>query len=106
MNTKTHPNAEEIYNHLKSEIPTLSKTSVYLNLNLFTKLKIIESIKTKNEQRFDFMHTEHINFYCTKCKQIFDIPIKEIKLVFNSEKFIIHKINLYVEGICEACART
>ncbi|MFN3478692.1 MAG: Fur family transcriptional regulator, partial [bacterium] len=42
INSKSHPTAHEIYQKLKPQIPTLSKTSVYLNLNIFVNKKIIQ----------------------------------------------------------------
>jgi len=107
MNTKTHPTAHEIYEQLKKEIPTLSKTSVYLNLNLFLKKKIIMDLKTKEEQRFDFIQYEHINFYCRICKKVFDLPIvnyikeNDIKV----DEFMVEKINIYLEGVCKDCGK-
>ncbi|MCS7165066.1 MAG: Fur family transcriptional regulator [Candidatus Calescibacterium sp.] len=103
IENRTHPTADEIYNHLKKEIPTLSKTSVYLNLNLFLKKKIIQDIKMKEEQRFDYMEQYHLNFYCISCKKIFDLPVKELKISIDNQKFLVEKINIYLEGICENC---
>ena len=34
---KTHPTAESIYEKLEKEIPTISRTSVYNALNLFSE---------------------------------------------------------------------
>ncbi|MCS7243312.1 MAG: transcriptional repressor [Candidatus Calescibacterium sp.] len=105
MKNKTHPTADEIYSHLKKELPTLSKTSVYLNLNLFLQKKIIHDIKIKEEQRFDFMEEEHLNFYCKLCKKIFDIPLKELKIEIFPNDFYVEKVNIYLEGTCENCGK-
>ncbi|MCX7759036.1 MAG: transcriptional repressor [bacterium] len=105
MKNKTHPTADEIYSHLKQELPTLSKTSVYLNLNLFLQKKIIHDIKIKEEQRFDFIEEEHLNFYCKLCKKIFDIPLKELKIEITSHSFSVEKVNIYLEGTCENCGK-
>ncbi|MCS6955772.1 MAG: transcriptional repressor [Candidatus Calescibacterium sp.] len=105
MKNKTHPTADEIYSHLKQELPTLSKTSVYLNLNLFLQKKIIHDIKIKEEQRFDFIEEEHLNFYCKICKKIFDIPLKELKIEISSHGFSVEKVNIYLEGTCENCGK-
>lgn len=103
IKSKAHPTADEIYKKLKAEIPTLSKTSVYLNLNLFLKKKLIQSIQIKEEQHFDYMGEEHINFYCTKCEKIIDIPLEKAKININIENFIIEKIN--IEGVCKNCGK-
>ncbi|MFN4220235.1 MAG: Fur family transcriptional regulator [bacterium] len=105
INSKSHPTAHEIYQKLKPQIPTLSKTSVYLNLNLFVNKKIIQNIKTKQEQRFDYIENQHINFYCNQCKVIIDIPLKEIKVNFENDNFIFEKLNIFAEGVCKICAK-
>ncbi|MEN3015150.1 MAG: Fur family transcriptional regulator [bacterium] len=105
MKSKTHPTAEEIYTTLKKQIPTLSKTSIYNNLNILLSKKIIKDIKTKKEQRFDYIEKEHLNFYCQVCEKIFDIPLQELKILFKARNFKVEKINLYAEGICEKCQK-
>lgn len=106
IKNKNHPTADIIYKDLKKEIPTLSKTSIYLNLNLFLQKKIIKDIKIKEEQRFDYIEEEHINFYCKICKNIFDIPIQEFKLSLKTHNFTIEKINIYLEGVCKNCGKS
>jgi len=103
---ENHPTVDEIYKELKQIFPTLSKTTVYLNLNLFVKYNIVKSFNMdNNEQRFDFIKQEHINFFCEKCRKIYDIPIKEIKIEYQNNKHKVEEIVLYLKGICKECKK-
>ncbi len=101
---ENHPTVDEIYKELKNIFPTLSKTTIYLNLNLFAKNDIIKVLNVdNNEQRFDFIKQEHINFFCEKCKKIYDIPLEEIKIKYENTEHQINDTILYLKGICKEC---
>jgi len=101
---ENHPTVDEIYKELKNIFPTLSKTTIYLNLNLFVKNDIVKVLNVdNNEQRFDFIKQEHINFFCEKCKKIYDITIKEIKIKYEEIEHEINDTVLYFKGVCKEC---
>jgi Fur family peroxide stress response transcriptional regulator len=101
---ENHPTVDEIYQELKQIFPTLSKTTIYLNLNLFVKYNIVRSFNMdNNEQRFDFIKQEHINFFCEKCKKVYDIPVNEIKIEYQNNEHKIKETVLYLKGICKEC---
>ncbi|MGB9638055.1 MAG: Fur family transcriptional regulator [bacterium] len=107
ISNENHPTVDDIYQELKKIFPTLSKTTIYLNLNLFVKNNLVKALNVdNNEQRFDFIKQEHINFFCEKCKKIYDIPIKEIKIEYENSNYEIKDIILYLKGICKECKKT
>jgi Fur family peroxide stress response transcriptional regulator len=94
-----------IYKELVNEIPTLSKTTVYNTLKLFSGKNIILLINIEeNELRFDADTTDHGHFKCTKCGNIldFDIDLSEINTK-NIEKYKIDETHLYIKGMCDKC---
>jgi len=102
---KNHPTVDMIYKELVNEIPTLSKTTVYNTLKLFSGKNIILLINIEeNELRFDADTTDHGHFKCTKCGNIldFDIDLSEINTK-NIEKYKIDETHLYIKGMCDKC---
>lgn len=104
---RNHPSVDMIYNYIKEEIPTLSKTTIYNILKLFIKHKLVKPITIEGDElRFDTYVEPHIHFKCIKCGNIYDIEfdtdifkIKEIdgNKVINSE--------IYLFGICKNCLK-
>lgn len=100
---KTHPTAEEIFNHLKKDLPSISRATVYNTVRLFEDKRIIQSIKIeKKEARFDATATRHGHFRCSKCGKIFDVDIDNLK-VKGVDGFEIEKWQLNLEGKCRQC---
>ena len=106
MSNDNHPSVEEIYKDLKKIFPTLSKTTVYLNLNLFSKKNIIKVLNVDNdEQRFDFVKKEHINFFCEKCKKIYDLDLTKLEIQYEASKHQVNELLIYLKGICMECKK-
>ena len=104
---KTHPTAEAIYNKLEKEIPTISRTSVYNTLNLFSRSGLICPISvTGKEARYDINMSPHHHFLCEKCGRIFDLDVeckyqKEGKV----EGHVVKEWHSYFKGTCKECRK-
>lgn len=105
MVKKNHPTADQIYNELVSEIPTLSKTTVYNTLNLFIKSGLTRVITIEeNEMRYDADVADHGHFKCESCGYVYDFWVN-IEC-FGSEVlpgFKTNEKNVYFKGICANC---
>lgn len=107
--TDTHPNAEWVYNKLKSEYPDLSLATVYRNLNMLKNEGIISSVGVVfNKERFDGRTVPHTHAVCGKCGKIFDIdnivfPNEILKDVEKLADFRIEYSKLQLIGICSDC---
>ncbi len=102
---KTHPPAEEIYNALVGEIPTLSRTTVYNTLSLLDEKGVIRGVTIEdNEKRFDFDTTDHGHFKCSLCGKIFDFSV-DICSISSPDLFGFktEEKNVYFKGICNDC---
>ena len=72
--TKDHPSAEMVFNHLKQEIPDLSLGTVYRNLSMFKAQGEIISLGTVNGvERFDGNIEPHVHFICQECDAVIDL---------------------------------
>lgn len=101
----THPTADQIYSNLKTNNPSLSKTTVYNTLDALQKHGIIQAITISgSELRYDIFNGMHHHFYCKKCGKIVDIDIS----CPNVEKMKefghkVEEIHGYIKGICKEC---
>ncbi len=105
INTDSHPTVEDIYNNLKNEISTLSKTTIYNTLNYFAKHGIISIITIEEkENRYDANVSRHGHFKCESCGKVYDFPLNECNLFKkNFENFKIKYRHVYFGGICSKC---
>lgn len=106
---KTHPTAEALYRIVKKKIPSISLGTVYRNLNLLRdEGRVLELTYGKDKSHYDGDVSNHIHFYCLKCKNIYDLPISNIKLSYRVAKGLGFHINSYridFYGYCEKCER-
>lgn len=103
----THPTADEIYNALRSTIPTLSPATVYNTLKLFTEKNLCLSL-TINEKRvcFDGLTHLHGHFFCSHCGNIYDVPQEMITVKAGDTLACGHQVceaHYYYKGVCAHC---
>ena len=73
---RTHPTADDIYQELKKDSPSLSKTTVYNSLEILAKHKIVQVLTISGtEMRYDFKAEMHHHFLCDTCGRIIDINV-------------------------------
>ncbi len=105
MEHRTHPTVEDIHADLVSEIPTLSKTTVYSTLNLFVSHGIVSKLMIEDgEVRYDINTKPHGHFKCIRCGRIFDIEISPS--IFEDISVNGHhpmEYHFYIIGICKDC---
>lgn len=105
ISTLGHPTAEEIFNALIKEVPTLSKTTVYNTMRYFLEKGIVSDLTiSENEVRYDVNTTPHAHFRCVRCGRIFDVDLEkhcwDMKEI-NGNKIL--KQQVYLIGICKDC---
>jgi Fe2+ or Zn2+ uptake regulation protein len=105
MRNRTHPTVDDIYKGLSSEIPTLSKTTVYNTLKVLVDKNIVSIVTTEeDEARYDYSEEMHIHFKCKKCGTLYDIFHKcEILKQKEIEGHLIEEHHIYLRGICKKC---
>ena len=101
---KTHPTADEIFDSLRSQIPTLSKTTVYNTLKLFVDQGAVIHIGIDEKNaRFDGQKTPHAHFRCKECGKIFDLDINVDHYLPANFNGVIDESYFYLKGTCERC---
>lgn len=103
-NNKMHPTADEIFEALRKQIPTLSKTTVYNTLKLFVDhgAAIYIGIDEKNA-RFDGHVEPHAHFRCKKCGKIIDLDMDMEKCLPENFNGKIDETYFYLKGLCGKC---
>jgi len=104
-NNETHPSADNIYQALKKDMPTLSKTTVYNTLKTLVKHNILKELSLfEHEIRYEYNQDQHIHFKCIECKKVYDID-KKYKCykneIIQGHQVIDHQVIL--KGICKHC---
>ena len=106
-NSKSHPTAEELYNSIKEKIPSVSRGTVYRNLNVLVELQKIRKIKTfDGKDHYDKLNIKHNHFICLKCNKIFDIhETSNIEYKNIPNDFEIVNYDITYSGYCNECKK-
>ncbi len=105
VKNKNHPTVDMIFNALKGEIPTLSKTTVYNTLNEMVKKDVLlELIIDENAVRYDLYMEPHVHFKCRICGEIYDYDMD--CEIFKKKKIkgnLVERYSVNLYGICKNC---
>lgn len=106
---RTHPTVDEIYNGLKEQIPTISKTTVYNTLKLLVEKKAVLSITIDEKMvRYDGYRQRHAHFLCVACGKIADVPLEydvEVPVSDETKGFAVEETQVYHKGYCSKCVQ-
>lgn len=73
---RSHVTAEEVYKYIYKEHPSVSKGTVYRNLNLLAEEGEIRKVEIpEGSDRFDFTVDEHYHIVCLGCGNVFDVDM-------------------------------
>ncbi|RHV90567.1 Fur family transcriptional regulator [Culturomica massiliensis] len=106
MEHRTHPSTDEIHSVLIKWMPTLSKTTVYNTLKLFTEQGALTALGIDDRNiRYDIDVSDHAHFICLGCGKVYDIPVDHLDklIVRGGEELTITETHLYYKGYCKLC---
>lgn len=103
----THPTVDEVYREMSEEIPTLSRTTVYNTLRLFSEKHAAQMI-TIDDHRvcYDGNTEPHVHFFCKGCGKIFDFfgeGAPKMPSPFMVDGNMVDEVQLYYKGYCSHC---
>lgn len=108
-NTKEHPSAEVIYQHVKKRFPMISLGTVYKTLERFYEVGLIEKVSPITEvARYDANLGAHHHLVCLQCHLIqdADTPIIDQKIVPQEKSgFQVLRQQVILQGYCPECRR-
>lgn len=107
---KHHPTADEVYNDIVQTHPTISKGTIYRNLNQLAENMEIKKIEVPDgADRFDYRLENHYHTQCSICNQVFDVDMEYIKdlpaAIKDSNGFEFSGHYIMFCGICASCKK-
>ena len=102
-----HIDIEDIYNKVKTIVPSISIATIYKNLKLLADKEIIKEVNINSfKQLYEVNTKEHFHLICKRCKKIFDVDSDNIKIkniVEDKVKNTIDKIEINAYFLCNNC---
>lgn len=101
-----HPTAETIFQSMRAQFPTFSRTTIYNSLHALADAGLIRTVTIDaQEQRFDANAQDHAHFKCAACGRIYDFGMDEqaIRRIC-PPGFAVTVSDVYLTGRCPACA--
>lgn len=103
-----HPTADDVYVAVAEDHPSISKATVYRNLNQLVSQGEIRRVPVPNgADRFDFNTKEHFHVRCSCCGGVFDVYMPHIENLIDqiedSSDVAIKRYDILFEGICPTC---
>ena len=103
-----HPTADAVYAAVAAAHPSISKATVYRNLNQLAGQGEIRRVPVPNgADRYDFNTVEHYHVRCTRCGRVYDVfmpPLEHLlEWVEDASGVEIQRFEILFEGVCRDC---
>ena len=106
----THPTVDEIYTALCPLIPTLSRTTVYNTLRMYSERGAAQMITIDDHHvSYDGDIRPHAHFICRQCGKVLDfhdvpqVPSQHPDRL--QEGCYIDEVQVYFKGLCGSCLK-
>lgn len=103
---RSHPSADDIFNAVKKDFPTMSFATVYNTMDAMKSKGAIRELTIESgKKRYDPDCSEHHHLICVECKVVVDI-FKEFNLSLSSDitkDFDIKGTHIEFYGLCNRC---
>jgi len=103
-----HPTADEVYEYICADHPTVSRGTVYRNLHLLVELGRMRRVPVADgADRFDKTLSAHYHIRCRVCGLVSDVDMPYQKELLNSvldaHGFLIEEHDILLKGVCPQC---
>lgn len=88
---------------IHEQIPEIDLATIYRNLDLFTKEKLIKQVHLGTEEaQYEYQQEPHHHAVCTSCEKVihFTAPDEKIRKLLGLEDFQVDEIEVTVRGVC------
>jgi Fur family peroxide stress response transcriptional regulator len=108
LDHEDHPTADGIYDQIKTQVPGISRTTVYRILDTFVRLGLITRIcHHSSSARFDPKIHRHHHLVCSRCETIIDLEDEAVSKVeipdVKTHGFQIEDYYVHFHGVCSGC---
>lgn len=88
---------------IHAQLPEIDLVTIYRNLDLFTKEKLIKQVHLgTDEAQYEYQHEPHHHAVCIDCEKVihFTAPDAKLKKLLGLKDFQVDEIEVTVRGIC------
>jgi Fe2+ or Zn2+ uptake regulation protein len=105
-----HPSPDEVYERVRTKIPSVSLATVYKNIHLFIESGVFTEVSLHHGSlRVETNARPHHHLVCTDCKSITDIDAEELGFATKARKlrggFLAQRYAVDVLGLCADCQK-
>jgi len=107
--TDRHPTAQEIYEQLAPQFPSLSLATIYNTLDALIQVGAVNALGSAGDDtvHYDADTSPHINLACLVCHRVIDYPSEHIQEVRDevqtSSGYRLLGARVLYYGICPEC---
>lgn len=103
-----HPTSADIYDAVRVEHPSISRATVYRNLNVLAELGELRRVEVPNgADRFDFKTSPHYHVRCSKCGRVWDAQMPYFEdladRLAETNGFEVQGHDIMFTGLCAEC---
>lgn len=107
--SKAHPTAQEVYDRLKTGMPSLSLGNVYRNIAILLEEGRIQGGEFgSGTVRYDAVTDAHYHFVCERCGRVSDFAMPaQAEITANAQRYSPHRVaghTIRFFGTCADCA--
>ena len=101
-----HPTAEEVYEKLRAECPSIGRATVFRNLSVLAEEgRAVKLFFPDEVARYDGNVDGHYHFVCRRCDAIIDLPATQKLPLPVSDAFTVEQQEINFYGLCRECHR-
>ena len=99
-----HLSAEEVYQRARTQLPELSRATVYNALSELAEAGLLGVVEGPGPRQFDANVAPHHHFRCRRCGTLYDIEPQHLDLTLREPGFEVERAHALLEGVCPKCA--
>jgi len=108
IDTHGHIDIETLFELILQKYPTMSKATLYRNINDLLAFYILEEVKLpQQKQKYEIKKVPHIHLLCSHCGNVEDIFVETkplLETIFFQSGFEISSSFIVMNGICKRCS--
>jgi len=109
VNSKRHPSAQQLYEELEAQLPSLSPATIYNTLEVLVEQGLVHEIGDAGDGviHYDADLEPHVNLICTNCHRIDDFELEAIATVDQTvaaqSGYRVMGARIVYYGLCPEC---
>ena len=108
IDTHGHIDIETLFELILQKYPTMSRATLYRNINDLLAFYILEEVKLpQQKQKYEIKKVPHIHLLCSHCGNVEDIFVETkplLETIFFQSGFEISSSFIVMNGICKRCS--